>query len=180
MTDPCAGLELSYGADHASSLTRAMRNHTERCFLRRVKAPPVICPPTCKPAAPVRTLTTPSEHELTLKQAVACPLYVGNKPQPICSGPVTITRTSRSLVGPTRFHSRIRDIADIARVVRTTSSSEYLGRQKTAILSSAARGAEHIRKHPPPPPCPVPPQNNPAPPIRPCNPGEQRVDFSRP
>lgn len=144
-----------------------------------------------------RLVTTPSEHDRTLKEAIRCPIYykntvVGGR---LCHPPITDTVDttllgSYSTTGPHGLHQyrvydRIRGIEEISQLVQTQSSSEVTARRRAALESAERqRHAEHFRNYPPARPCRVPrttPQAGvPIAPVSACNLGNQRVDYSNP
>lgn len=155
---------------------------------------------SCRRGAPhgTRLVTTPSEHDRTLHEAIRCPIIYKNtmiggqcKTAAELHKPVDLTLLqSYSTTRPHglyqyRVYDRIRGIEEISQVVRTQSSSEVTARFRASIeTSERRRHSEHFRNYPPPPPCRVPrttPQPGvPIAPTSPCNLGNQRVDYSNP
>jgi hypothetical protein len=153
-----------------------------------------ICP-DCRRDPPhgTRKFTTPSESDRTLKEAVRCPIYYKNTAiGGLCGGTAALDMGLLEIQSTTapyglhqyRRYDRIRGIEEIARVVRTQSSSEVTGRRRATIEASGRRHAEHFRNHPPPPPCREirsgPQAGVPIAPTTPCSLGTQRVDYSNP
>jgi hypothetical protein len=158
-----------------------------------------ICP-QCRAGSPhgTRLVTTPLESDRTLREAVRCPIYYKNTAiGGLCSGPTaalhqtldlglleTHSTTAPHGLHQYRVYDRIRGIDEIARVVRTQSSSEVTGRRRATIEASGRRHAEHFRNHPPPRLCREirsgPQAGVPIAPTTPCSLGTQRVDYSNP
>lgn len=189
---------------HGPGTSESVRiSHLREC-IEPLASPPDLhidmCP-QCHRGAPHGTclVTTPSEHDRTLHEAIRCPaIYknttLGGHCGPTAAEPhkpVDLTllqsySTSRPHgLYQYRVYDRIRGIEEISQVVRTQSSSEVTARRRASLESfSRRRHAEHFRSYPLPPPCRVPrttPQAGvPIAPTTPCNLGNQRVDYSNP
>jgi hypothetical protein len=172
------------GGDHSSVLTRRIRE----CYQDQVLAPGHLCPRCREPFTGTRVTHHTSESQWLMSHIAKCPFYYDNKDADVANvcPPSLLTRAMPTERDHYRKHPSIRGIQDICRPVRGRSASELTSRLKTTIVrieKVTTRHGEHIRKHPPPPPCPVPQIKQPGVPlarITGCNPGNQRVDYSDP